>query len=84
MRKTAKVPRTTTFTTSPYERAHGRKPRGDGQWAFRQASSDTAYDHEQFGPIVWATGTLAQAKRQAATELESWNGIKPARLAVLS
>lgn len=53
-----------TVNTSSYEFAHGKKPRGDGQWAFT-IKCDTH----------WFCGTYSEAKRKAikkATELKAF------------
>lgn len=54
-----------TFTTSPYVRSHGSEPRGRGSWAFQAASSQTAFDDERRGDVVFFNGTFAQARREA-------------------
>tara|TARA_R110000824_G_C14889720_1_gene644298 strand:- start:179 stop:391 length:213 start_codon:yes stop_codon:yes gene_type:complete len=55
----------TTFTTSPFERSHGRKPKGFGMWAFQPATRQTAFDAELTGEVEFFTGTLTEAKAQA-------------------
>ena len=45
--------------TTDFEFAHGRKPRGEGTWAFffhRRATTEHAF---------WANGSYSEAKRQA-------------------
>lgn len=45
--------------TNKYERAHGKKPRGTGYWAFGNSTETT----------VWFVyGTYSEAKRKAAKE----------------
>jgi hypothetical protein len=46
--------------TTLYEFAHGKKPRGEGQWAFK-------IGYRTF----WSQGTYAQAKRAAQAEAAS-------------
>ena len=50
--------------TTDFEFAHGRKPRGEGTWAFffdRRASVEQAF---------WATGSFTEAKKQAVAEAQ--------------
>lgn len=57
---------TTKFTTAAFVRAHGRKPRGFGCWAFQQATRETAFESELVGEVEFVTGTLTEAKAEAA------------------
>lgn len=43
-----------TITTREFEASHGRKPRGYGNWGFRNAAGD----------VQWITGTYTAAKAQ--------------------
>ena len=58
------------FSTTHYERAHGKKPRGTGRWAF-MVDSD----------IVFAPGamTLVEAKKWLVDDLKG-KGIAPTRI----
>lgn len=61
---------TAEFHTTQYELAHGRKPRGFGQWAFQPRGK------RGLDGIEWANGTYAQAKAKVAAarpEIEHWN-----------
>jgi hypothetical protein len=59
-----------TFYTDEFERSHGKLPKGYGYWAFKATYIDIGrvdggiINHEQEGWFA-ATGTLAEAKRQA-------------------
>ena len=55
----------TTFTTAPFERSHGRKPKGHGDWAFQAATRDTAFDSELTGEVQFFTGTFTKARAEA-------------------
>ena len=48
--------RAVTVNSRPFLNAHGREPRGRGSWAFRPPHG---------GPIIWANGTYAAARRDA-------------------
>lgn len=52
------------FTTSPYERSHGKRPQGTGSWAFQRTTTDVAFDGDLYGKIEFFTGTLSEAKKQ--------------------
>jgi hypothetical protein len=56
---------TTAFTTAPFERSHGRKPKGYGAWAFQAATCDTAFDSELIGEVEFFTGTFTEARVEA-------------------
>lgn len=63
-----------TFTTTDYEFAHGRRPRGVASWAFIPA--DGVYGGDLAGipadGIAWAWGTYGDAKREVAGK---WPGV---------
>lgn len=59
----------TEFTTAAFERSHGRRPSGRGSWAFQAATNWTAFDRDLTGEIVWANGTLTEAKAAARIAL---------------
>lgn len=50
------------FNTTTYEFAHGRKPRGDGMWAFFFNGESNAANS------FWHSGTYAAAKEAAKQE----------------
>jgi len=50
-----------TFTTTKYEFAHGRKPKGRGNWAFEILGTDGV----KRGDTFWANDTYAGARKQA-------------------
>lgn len=50
------------FSTSQFEFAHGKKPRGNGTWAF---FFDSRTDVET---VFWHTGSFAEAKAAAMAE----------------
>jgi hypothetical protein len=52
------------FSTTAYEFAHGRKPRGRGSWAFGLRGADLRGGAE-LGELVWFSGTYSEAKRAA-------------------
>ena len=49
------------LTTRPFERSHGKRPRGRGTWAFQASLSDVAFHDDLFDEIVFANGTLTEA-----------------------
>ena len=53
--------RSVSFSTTPYEREHGKQPRGYGAWAFQRLYGGTLV-----GEIKFFTGTVAEAKKMAA------------------
>lgn len=55
---------TTPFDTIRYEASHGRKPRGNGGWAFGFNSRNPAIDDVYFAPH----GSYAAAKKAAREE----------------
>jgi hypothetical protein len=55
----------TTFTTAAFERSHGRKPRGRGEWGFQQSASHRAFFEDLTGEMQFFRGTLTEAKAQA-------------------
>jgi hypothetical protein len=50
------------FSTSRYERVHGRKPRGYSLWYFRMPGGVTFYQE----------GTFPQAQQAAAAHARKW------------
>lgn len=53
------------FITTEYEWAHGKKPRGTGNWAFVPA--DYIWPNKNtipFDAIAWAWGSYSDAKRE--------------------
>ncbi len=46
------------FDVIPYVNGHGRNPRGRGAWAF-----------EVEGHVLWAQGTLGEAKRDVSKQI---------------
>jgi len=56
---------TTSTTTAPYERSHGKAPRGYGAWAFQRSTTRTAYTSDCYGDTDFFTGTYTEARRQA-------------------
>lgn len=60
---------TNTPTNRSYVRTTGRNPRGTGAWAFQASRTEVAFDADLFGEVVFANGTLTEARRQAATVL---------------
>lgn len=55
----------TEFTTSPYERSHGKAPRGNGSWAFQRSTTRVAFAGDLYGEVEFYNGTLTEAKKQA-------------------
>lgn len=52
-----------TFTTTEFEWAHGRRPRGRGSWAFRP------YDDRDFDSFVFSPSmTYSEAKKWVVRE----------------
>ena len=47
----------TQFDTTQYQFSHGRKPRGQGQWAFSIN-----------GAVLWKNGLLSEAKKSVKAE----------------
>jgi hypothetical protein len=72
----------TTFTNSAFVRSHVKQPRGFGHWGFQATTKDTAFSEELFGPVVWATGTLTEAKTSAVQQLRN-QGVDTSLVAVL-
>ena len=52
------------FDYAPYERAHGKSPRGNGSWAFCPYDKWRRDDYLQH--VLWINGSLREAKRAAA------------------
>lgn len=59
----------TKFTTSQFERSHGRKPKGFGGWAFSRSTSASAFESDLFGEVEFFSGTLTEAKKLAAAKM---------------
>ena len=53
------------FTTAPFERTHGRTPKGFGAWAFQATTHDTAFESELTGEVQFFTGTFTEARAEA-------------------
>ena len=51
-----------TFDTDQYEFAHGRKPRGEGNWAFATRAAVRAANGELPEGIEWRNGMYSQVK----------------------
>lgn len=62
----ASTPSRVQFTTRAFQRSHGRRPSGRGTWGFQQSTTEVAFDADLRGDVLWANGTLAEAKRQVA------------------
>lgn len=60
-----------SFTDRPYRRSHGAAPRGRGSWAFQASRTDTAFDRDLEGDVLWSPGamTLTEAKRWASSQV---------------
>jgi hypothetical protein len=57
---------TTTCTTRPFERSHGKAPRGFGHWAFAPSTTRDAFDHQvNHDAVEFFTGRFAEARAQA-------------------
>jgi hypothetical protein len=52
-----------TVTTIPYEREHGHRPRGVGNWAFCPEQNYRASNYLDF--VRWFNGSYSDAKREA-------------------
>jgi hypothetical protein len=60
----AKIAKTQVlFDTMPYEKSHGKQPRGQGGWAFIDAQYERRDDYLDF--VKFFYGSYAVAKRQA-------------------
>jgi hypothetical protein len=60
------------FNTSPFERSHGRSPRGRGSWAFCSnwvLNREDYLDHTVFSPSM----TYGEAKKWAKAQPELAN-----------
>jgi len=58
-----------TFTTTKYEFAHGRKPKGRGNWAFELLRTDGTV-----AETFWANDTYAGARKQAEVHARAFFG----------
>ena len=56
---------TAIFNTSEYEFAHGKKPRGNGQWAFVPADYCWG-ENMPHGAVEFVLGGYADAKRDVS------------------
>ena len=56
---------TPVVSTTQFELAHGKKPRGRGSWAF---AFDVAVNGEFAEDLFWSQGTFAEARRAAVVE----------------
>ncbi len=66
------------FNTNVFEASHGRAPRGRGSWAFAETR------HAEGAAIIWASGTYAEAKRQAIAKVKAMGVRGEIELFVLS
>lgn len=55
----------TTFQTDDYVNAHGKNPKGSGNWAFRISGTDGHGSWTTIDRCFFANGTLTAAKRAA-------------------
>ena len=55
----------TEVTTAAFERTHGRKAKGHGNWAFQAATHRTAFESELTGEVQFFTGTFTEARAEA-------------------
>lgn len=53
------------FDTTDYQFAHGKAPRGSGQWAFTFVVDGMIPTRQGEPEICWHTGSFADAKRSA-------------------
>jgi len=51
----------TEVTTAPFERSHGRSPKGYGAWAFQATTHRTGYASELTGEVEFFSGTFTEA-----------------------
>jgi hypothetical protein len=54
-----------SIVTSPYERSHGKCPRGEGSWAFQRTTSNAALTDDLYGKIEFWQGSLGDAMKKA-------------------
>lgn len=66
------------FDDREYRRSHMKSPRGRGSWAF-QAIGDGGL----VGDVVFFSGTLTEAKKQAAAHFRDQDVASDIRIAVL-
>jgi hypothetical protein len=57
------APHAVEFNTRKFEAAHGKQPRGYGQWGFCPREHYDANDY--LDHVQWFTGTYASAKKSA-------------------
>ena len=55
----------TEVTTAPFERSHGRSPKGHGAWAFQATTHRTGFASELTGEVEFFTGTFTEARAAA-------------------
>jgi hypothetical protein len=55
----------TEVTTAPFERSHGRSPKGHGAWAFQATTQRTGFASELTGEVEFFTGTFTEARAAA-------------------
>lgn len=71
------------FSTTAYEFAHGRKPRGEGRWAF-EFLAIRALPRGGVGMVwgapVFFSGTFAVAKREAMAHARALGGVMEVRV----
>lgn len=86
MTNAAPRPTRLQVTARPYERAHGRAPRGRGSWAFAPATNWTAYDAEvDYDAVRFFNGTYTEARAAAVASFTETPPARPAAyLAALS
>jgi hypothetical protein len=68
MTNPAPTPRTRKpeVTTRAFERAHGKTPRGIGNWAFAPTTHHTAFHTEvDYNAAEWFYGTYSEARTRA-------------------
>jgi hypothetical protein len=53
-------------STTQYLASHGKKPRGNGKWAFGNLDE-----------IMFISGTYSKAKKQAAAHFKGWFQVLP-------
>jgi hypothetical protein len=67
MRKTRnRKPKNMNCSTTQYLASHGKKPRGNGNWAFGNLDE-----------IMFINGTYSKAKKQAAAHFKGWFQVLP-------
>ena len=59
-------PKDMNCSTTQYLASHGKKPRGNGKWAFGNLDE-----------IMFISGTYSKAKKQAAAHFKGWFQVLP-------